>query len=48
MPPTRNHNIMKEMVEKAGKAEQTKFVLMEFNDFQRPERPETPAPQHKK
>ena len=48
MPPTRNHNIMKEMAEKAGKADQTKFVLMEFTDFQRPERTETPALQQMK
>ena len=48
MPPTRNHNIMKEMAEKAGNADQTKFVLMEFRDFPRPERPDTPAPQLKK
>ena len=48
MPPMRNHNILKEMAEKAGQADQTEFVMMEFHDFQRPERPDTLAPQHKK
>ena len=48
MPPMRNHNLLKEMAEKAGQADQTKFVMMEFHDFQRPMRPDTPAPQHKK
>ena len=48
MQPTRNHNIMKEMAENAGNADETKFLLMEFTNFQRPERPDTPAPQSKK
>ena len=36
MPPMSNHNLLKEMAEKAGQADQTKFVMMEFRDFQRP------------
>ena len=48
MPPMSNHNLLKEMAEKAGQNDQTKFVMMEFRDFQRPERPDIPAPQHKK
>ena len=48
MPPMCNHNMLKEMAEKAGQANQTKFIMMEFRDFQRPMRPDTPAPQHKK
>ena len=48
MPPMHNHNLLKEMAEKAGQADQTKFVMMEFCNFQRPRRPDTPAPQHKK
>ena len=34
MPPTNNHNILKEMAEKAGRYDQTKFVMMEFRDYQ--------------
>ena len=48
MPPMSNHNLLKEIAEKAGQADQTKFVMIEFRDFQRPIRPDTPAPQHKK
>ena len=48
MPPMSNHNLLKEMAEKARQADQMKFVMMEFRDFQRPIRPDTPAPQHKK
>ena len=46
--PTNNHNIMKELAEKAGNADQTQIVLMEFRDLPRPERPDTPAPNSKK
>lgn len=48
MPPMRNYNILKEMAEKAGQADQMKFVMMEFCDFQRLDRPDTLVPQHKK
>ena len=30
MPPMSNHNLLKEMAEKARQADQTKFVMMEF------------------
>ena len=48
MPPTNNHNIVKELAEKAGRNDPTKIVMMEFRDFQWPERPDSLAPQHKK
>ena len=48
MPPTNNHNIMKELAEKAGHNDTTKIIMMEFHDFQWPKRPDTPVPQHKK
>ena len=48
MPPTRNHNIMKEMAQKTDNVNQTKFVMMEFkNPLLCPERPDTPVPQTK-
>ena len=48
MPPSHNHEFMKEMLEKAvTPGDQTKFVMLEFPDFQRPQRPDTPAPQKK-
>ena len=30
MPPMSNHNLLKEMAEKAGQADQMKFIMMEF------------------
>ena len=48
MPATKNYNIMKEMVEKAGIGNQTQLVMMEFRDLPRPERLDTPAPHTKK
>ena len=44
MPPTKNHNVMKELVEKAGTGDQTQFIMMEFRDLTRTDRPDTPAP----
>ena len=42
MPPMRNHNVLKEMAEKAtGPKEQTTFVMMEFRDFKCPSPPKT-------
>ena len=32
MPPMSNHNLLKEMAEKAGQADQTKFIMMDFRD----------------
>ena len=48
MPPTKNHNVMKELAEKAGIGDQTQIVMMEFRDLPRPDRPDTPAPNTKK
>ena len=48
MPPTKNHNVMKELAEKAGNGDQTQFIMMEFRDLPRPERLDTPAPNPKK
>ena len=49
MPPMCNHNLLKEMAEKAtGQDDQTKFVMMEFCNFQYVTRPDTLAPQNKK
>ena len=31
-----------------GQSDQTKFIMMEFRNFQQPERPDTLAPQNKK
>ena len=48
MPPMHNHNLLKEMAEKAtGQDNQTKFVMMEFPNFQPPSRPDTPEPRTK-
>ena len=49
MPPMRNHNILKEMAEKSRNPEdQTRFVMMEFQDFKRPSPLATPGPQKSK
>ena len=48
MPPTRNHNVMKELAEKAGPGDQTQFIMMEFRDLPRLERLDTPALNTKK
>ena len=46
MPPLHNHDVMKEMFEKAiTPGDKMKFVMLEFPNFQRPQRPDTPAPQ---
>ena len=44
MPPMNNHNVLKEMAEKAAVNNQTCFVMMEFRDFKRLSPPKTPAP----
>ena len=47
MPPMRNHNLLKELAEKSiNPGDQTRFVMMEFPNFQRPSRPNTPGPQN--
>ena len=40
-----NHNVLKEMAEKATANDQTRFLMMEFRDFKRPSPPKTPGPQ---
>ena len=45
MPPMNNHNVLKEMAEKAAANDQTCFVMMEFRDFKRPSPPKTPGSQ---
>ena len=39
MPPMNNHNVLKEMAKKATTNDQTKFLMMEFQDFERRARP---------
>ena len=48
MPPMKNHQIMKEMAENATVNDQTKFLMMEFRDIERPIPPTTPKPQQRK
>ena len=45
MPPMNNHQMMKEMAENATVNDQTKFLMMEFRDIERPIPPTTPQPQ---
>ena len=44
MPPMDNHQMMKEMAESATVNSQTKFLMMEFRDIERPIPPTTPQP----
>ena len=48
MPPMNNHQMMKEMAENATMHNQTKFLMMEFQDIKRPILPTTPQPQKRK
>ena len=48
MPPMNNHNVLKEMAEKAAANDQTRFVMMEFWDFKCPSPPKMPGPQKRK
>ena len=48
MPPMNNHAMLKEMAEKATANDQTKFLMMEFWDVERPSLPKMPAPQKHK
>ena len=49
IPPMHNHNLLKEMAEKAtGQGDQMKFIMMEFPNFQQLSRLDTPAPQNNK
>ena len=45
IPPMNNHQVLKEMAEKATVNDQTKFLMMEFCDFKHPIPPKTPGPQ---
>ena len=45
MPLMNNHNVLKKMAEKVTANNQTKFVMMEFQDFKHPSPPTTPGPQ---
>ena len=36
MPPINKHEVLKEMAEKATANDQTKFLMMEFRDVERP------------
>ena len=45
MPPMDNHQMMKEMAEKATVNNQTKFLMMEFRNIERPIQPKTPQSQ---
>ena len=45
MPRITNHQMMKEMAENATMNDQTKFLMMEFRDIERPIPPTTPQPQ---
>ena len=45
MPPMNNHNVLKEMAEKAAANDQTCFVMMEFRDFKCPSPPKMLGPQ---
>ena len=48
MPPMNNHAFLKEMAEKVTANDQTKFMMMEFRDVERPSQPKTPVPQKHK
>ena len=48
MPPMNNHQMMKEMAENATVNNQTKFLMMEFWDIERPTPSTTPKPQKRK
>ena len=48
MPPMNNHQMMKEMAENVTVNKQTKFLMMEFRDIDRPTPPKTPQPPKRK
>ena len=45
MPPMNNHEMMKEMAEKMTANNQTKFLMMEFQDIKHLSPPKMPGPQ---
>ena len=48
MPPINNHNVLKEMAKKVTANDQTRFLMMEFQDFKCLSPPKTPGPQKHK
>ena len=48
MPQMNNHEMLKEMAEKAAVNDTTPFVMMEFRDLERPQPPKMPGPQKRK
>ena len=48
IPLMNNHQMMKEVAENATVHDQTKFLMMEFRDIERPILPTTPQPQKHK
>ena len=48
MPLMKNHNVLKEMAKKSTANDQTKFLMMEFRDFEHPSLPKTPGLQKRK
>ena len=48
MPPMNNHQVLKEMAKEATANDQTKFLMMEFRNFECPSPPKTPGPQKRK
>ena len=48
MPSMKNHQVLKEMAKKATVNDQTKFLMMEFQDFEHLSPPKTPGPQKHK
>ena len=43
-----NHNVLKEMAEKATANDQTRFLMIEFWDFKHLSPPKMPGPQKRK
>ena len=48
MPAMNNHDQLKALAEKVTADDQTKFLIMEFRDVQRPNQPKMPGPQKRK
>ena len=48
MPPMNNHQMMKELAEKATGNDQMKFMMLEFRDIERPVPATSPKPQKRK
>ena len=48
MPPMNNHNVFKEMAEKTATNNQTRFVMIEFQDIKHLSPPKMLGPQKPK